>query len=68
MLRLSNSFSQKRGCSGMLGHMSSPLEIEMAPLHLPSRLRWEISCWLLENVQESNASRGTILALSPHAK
>jgi hypothetical protein len=54
---LSKSFSQKGGCSGMLEHMNSVLEIEMALRQLPPQERWEIARWLLEDLQESNLSQ-----------
>jgi hypothetical protein len=53
---LSKSFSQKRGGSGVIDHMNSVLEIEMALRQLPPQERWEIARWLLEDLQESNLS------------
>ncbi len=53
---LSKSFSQERGGSGVLEHMNSVLEIEMALRQLPAQERWKIARWLLEDLQESNLS------------
>jgi hypothetical protein len=40
-----------KGASGMLDHVSSVLEIEMALRQLPPQERWEVARWLLEDLQ-----------------